>query len=72
MENWFIYMKTMSLRKMGLSFINILRNKMENLQTSKALVLSMEHPNTSEPFLRKYPTVSTTAQEHILADTPGW
>ena len=44
---------------------------MENLHISKALDLSIEQPNTSESFLRKYPTVSITPQEHMFADTPG-
>ena len=36
-----------------ISRLNIILKRMENLQNSKALDLSMEHPKTLESFLRK-------------------
>ena len=56
----------------GLSLSNIFLNRIENLQTANALLLSIEHRKTSDLFLRKLLIVSMTAQEAMLAETPVW
>ena len=40
-------------------------NNTEYFTLSKALVMSIRQENTSDPFLKKYPTVSTAPQVHI-------
>lgn len=52
--------------------VDHLAKKMLNLQRPEALVLSILQPKTSESFLKKYSTVSTTAQEHMLAEMLSW
>ena len=45
-----------------------LLEKEEYLTIFKALLMSIMHPNTSEPFLKKYPTVSITPQVHMVVE----
>ena len=64
-------MKMINLRNIILSLAeNIFLNSTENMVRSKALDLSILQTKTSESFLRKYSSVSTTAQVHMTEEMP--
>ena len=68
-----VYMMNSSLtiikgRPLSMSFLN----RMECCTMSNALVISIKQVNISDPFLRKYPTVSSTIQLHIEVEHCDW
>ena len=53
------------------TFINFL-NRTLCLTVSKALDMSIQQTNTSDPFLEKYEIVSRTLHVHITVEQPDW
>ena len=73
LANWKKYMNMYSLRKsLEKPLSRSFRKSSECLTISKALVMSVWQVNTSDPFLKKYPTVSIAIQVHTVVEVPSW
>ena len=64
--------KGMGMKMAEIFVENSLENNREYLTLSKAFVMFIKHEIISDPFLKKYPTVSFAPQVHIEGKKFFW